>query len=141
MCNIKYNCTFAVLMFVGWGYKERLFQGEVISYNNPSVSPQVSKSINADDTIRKWISMRSGYDVVTSEQEYWIAFREITVDTAFSNNVGVYSIYIMNEKDTTFVRTFWGIVYSPRKNVHPRRDTHFCGDPSAPQNARVRATG
>lgn len=72
------------------------FQGEVVScddWGGPGV-----------DELREYgqrtKEVRSTYDVETSEQKYRFAIKEFTVDTIHPENVGVYSLYIINAKDT-----------------------------------------
>jgi len=64
---------------------------------------------NADGTGNRKKEIESTYILTTSEQEYQIAVYEFTIDTANQNNVGVYSLCIINSKDNKnpgFV--YWG---------------------------------
>lgn len=68
-----------------------------------------SDDINADGVGNHKKEAESTYILTTSEQEYQIAVYEFTIDTANKNNVGVYSLCIINSKDNKkpdFV--YWG---------------------------------
>ena len=74
------------------------FQGDFISYNDQSAI-NVEEGLNDDGTGRRWKALYSTYDLETSNQEYRIAIKDFTVDTANSNNVGIYSFYIIKLED------------------------------------------
>lgn len=50
----------------------------------------------------------SSYVVETSEERYYFAIREFTIDTSDEDNVGISSLYIINAKDTDEQFTYWG---------------------------------
>ena len=54
---------------------------------------------NADGTGNRKRETQSTYVFTTDEQEYEIAIYEFTIDTANPDNVGVYSICIINKND------------------------------------------
>lgn len=68
-------------------------EGEMLSYN--AGGPGVFQEKNADGRgfIKKEI--QSTYDVETSKKKYHIAIREFIQDTECSDNVGIYSIYVV----------------------------------------------
>ena len=71
------------------------FQGKIESYDDwASVG---TDSIKEHGKIRT--ELQSTYDVMTSEQKYHMAIKECTVDTFNPNNVGVISVYIINDED------------------------------------------
>ena len=83
------------------------FKGEILSYEDWG-GPGVSQGNNDDGSGRIWKILRSTYDVKTSENTYRFAIKEFTTDTADPNNVGVYSIYVINAKDTDMDVAYWG---------------------------------
>lgn len=83
------------------------FKGEILSYEDWG-GPGVSQGNNDDGSGCIWKILRSTYDVKTSENTYRFAIKEFTTDTADPNNVGVYSIYVINAKDTDMDVAYWG---------------------------------
>lgn len=73
-------------------------QGDVQSWENTGTYGG-SDEKNADGKGNRKKETESTYVLITSEQEYEIAIYEFTIDTANSDNVGVYSICIVNKND------------------------------------------
>lgn len=81
------------------------FQGNFVSYNDWN-AVYTEETVNNGD--RQKI-LDSTYDVVTSKQKYRVAIREITIDTANKDNVGIWSIYIIKLQDDTDPKfAYWG---------------------------------
>lgn len=68
------------------------YQGEMISYNDWS-GPQIDMK-KEDGCYQK--SLKSSYDVNTDKGNYRFAIQLYSVDTFDKNNVGIYSLYIVN---------------------------------------------
>ena len=61
-----------------------------------------SAGVGTDEEIeygKKRKEIQSSFGVETSEQKYYLAMRQCTVDTFDPDNVGIKSIYIINAKD------------------------------------------
>ena len=72
-------------------------QGEITSFDDAAEA-----GVGTDGEIeygKKRKEIQSSFGVETSEQKYYIAIRECTVDTFDPDNVGIKSIYIINAKD------------------------------------------
>lgn len=64
---------------------------------------------NADGAGNRKKESESTYVFTTTEQEYQIAIYEYTIDTANTDNVGVYSICIICTKDNQYPEfVYWG---------------------------------
>jgi len=86
---------------------------DLFSYIQGSI--QSWKSTGAYTFPEKWNDgnhkkeAKSTYIITTNEQDYKIAVSEYTIDTANPDNVGLYSLCIVSEKDDPNPGiTFWG---------------------------------
>ena len=79
-------------------------QGELVSYDDWG-GPGEDAEKNAEYT---WLSKQYSYDVVTTEGKYRLAIKEYTMDTANPDNVGIYSLYIINAEDDPYTEYAYG---------------------------------
>ena len=70
------------------------YAGNLLTYED-GAGPSVYFSNNADGRGFKFRELRSIIHVETSENKYHFAFKEVVLDTEFQNNVGIYSLYIV----------------------------------------------
>lgn len=84
-----------------------LYQGDFQSYNDWG-GVGAEAGMNEDGSGRVWKSIESAYDVTTSEHIYRFAVKEFRKDSADSNNIGIYSMYIMKAKESGLQRAYRG---------------------------------
>ena len=96
------------------------FQGKVLSIDDWG-GPSASESILYGEKTKE---LRSTFDVETSERKYRFALKEVTVDTANKDNVGIHSIYIKQVKDgENLMSAYWGDgKWTPGINIEPKDD-------------------
>ena len=70
--------------------------------------PNADTGKNFDGTSRLWKRLRSTYDIQTSSQKYRIAIESVVIDTAYPDNVGIHSIYIMQTEASDLQYPYWG---------------------------------
>ena len=73
------------------------FKGDFISYDDHSAVDS-RETINSGES-RK--TLFSTYDIVTTEESYRVAIKDICEDTFNEDNVGIWSIYIIRLEDDT----------------------------------------
>jgi len=73
-------------------------QGDILSWERTGTYGGTDEK-NVDGTGNRKKETQSIYVFITDEQEYEIAIYEFTIDTANSDNVGVYSICVINKND------------------------------------------
>nr|WP_314466498.1 DUF5104 domain-containing protein [uncultured Clostridium sp.] len=83
-------------------------QGDVQSWKSTG-GYAGSDEKNADGSGNRKKEVESTYTITTSKQEYHVAIYEYTIDTANPDNIGVYSICIISEKDNPDSEVvYWG---------------------------------
>lgn len=83
-------------------------QGEIQSWESTGAY-SFPEEINANGTSNHKKEAESTYIFTTSKQEYHVAIYEYTIDTANPDNVGVYSLCIVSEKDNPDSEVvYWG---------------------------------
>lgn len=75
------------------------YKGEMISYNDWGAL-NASSGKNDDGTGRNWKTLKSTYDVKTSEDTYRFAIETSLVDSADADNIGVLSMYVIRAEDS-----------------------------------------
>ena len=83
------------------------FQGEVVSYNDWGATGSHAGK-NDDGSGRIWKTLEATYDVETDKQKYRFAMEVSVVDTAYPENVGISSLYIIKAEDSDISVAFWG---------------------------------
>ena len=83
-------------------------QGDIQSWEGTGTYGGTDEK-NADGKGNRRKEAESTYILITSEQKYEIAIYEFTIDTANPDNVGVYSICIINKNDKQDPEVrYWG---------------------------------
>ena len=83
-------------------------QGEIQSWESTGAY-SFPEETNADGTGNHKKEAESSYIFKTKKQEYYVAIYEYTIDTANADNVGIYSLCIVNEKDNPDSEVvYWG---------------------------------
>lgn len=80
------------------------FQGEVLSYDNWG-GPGWNGSF---DHFKRQVWLNGTYDVETTEGIYHIATQEFPEDEFDSDNIGLYSFYIISEENWSNGFAYWG---------------------------------
>lgn len=78
--------------------------GELVQYDDWG-GPGEDAEYNAEHT---WLSKQHLFDVVTTEQEYRFAIKEYTIDSANPDNVGIYSLYVIQTEDDSYIEYAYG---------------------------------
>ena len=84
--------------------------GEILSLKNPYGSPNVREGVE-DGIVTK--QLESWYIIKTEETRYWIILFDNTVDQGDSENVGFYSMIVLETKDDEKLDNNWDTLLLP----------------------------
>jgi len=79
-------------------------EGNVVTWNRIA-GPTTFDTFDYGEKIK---DMQTSYEIETSEGKYSFAIQDFIVDTANPDNVGIYSMYIINTKDIDEQFAYWG---------------------------------
>lgn len=82
---------------------QEFVQGDVITIERHG--PSVHEIRDGDVHVKEYIA---SFDVTTTETEYRIAMKFLTIDTASPDNIGLHSVYVVLAEDTDTTFTYWG---------------------------------
>jgi hypothetical protein len=83
-------------------------QGEIQSWKSTGAY-SFPEEINSDGTSNHKKEAQSTYIFTTSKQKYHVAIYEYTIDTGNPDNIGVYSLCIVSQKDNQDSQVvYWG---------------------------------
>lgn len=81
----------------------KYYNGEMVSFKRYGPGSEATK-----EGTSKRKEIFASYDVTTTEAEYRIAFRFCTVDSDNSDNIGLYSFYIIEAENSDRNFAYWG---------------------------------
>ena len=98
----------------------KFFQGEFISYDFRA-GPATGGLI---EHFKEQKYLETSYDVKTDETTYHIAIKEFIKDDFDPNNIGLYSLYIIDSKIWEYSYAYWGGgKWIPGINIEQEGDT------------------